>query len=69
MVLESRLIEFIVHFSVTHVSSGGSTERLAHEYFSLLDREAINKLYDLYKVDFELFDYNHVDYLQMAKDY
>ena len=56
-------------FLVTHVSSGGSTERLAHEYFSLLDQEAIKKLYDLYKIDFELFDYNHVDYLQMAKDY
>lgn len=56
-------------FSVTHVSSGGSTKRLTQEYFSLLDQKSIKKLYDLYKVDFELFDYNHVDYLQMAKDY
>ena len=60
---------FIVYVSVTHISSGGSTKRLAHKYFSLLDLESIKRLYDLYKIDFELFDYNHVDYLQMAKDF
>ena len=58
---------FFYILSVTHVSSGGSTKTLTHKYFSLLELESIKKLYDLYKIDFELFDYNPVEYFQMAK--
>ena len=39
-------------------SSGGSTSDKAREYFSQLDREVVLQLYELYKVDFEMFGYS-----------
>ena len=50
------------------MSSGGNTYSLAHKYFSQLDLETITNLYDLYKVDFELFDYIPNDYFEIARD-
>ena len=39
-------------------SSGGSTSSLAREYFRQLDRELVLQLYQLYRVDFEMFGYS-----------
>ena len=59
----------IIHdFSESHVSSGGSTEDLAKKYFSELDITMVKKLYDLYKVDFEMFDYSPDEYFKVAKN-
>ena len=41
----------------SNVSSGGRTEDLAKKYFAMLDQMTIQKLYEFYKVDFEMFDY------------
>ena len=43
----------------SHVSSGGSTTELAKHYFSMLDTDTIMELYDIYKVDFEMFGYEN----------
>jgi len=50
----------------THHSSGGSTRQLSKEYFSMLDTHTVNRLYKLYKVDFEMFGYSPDLYYQYA---
>jgi hypothetical protein len=39
-------------------SSGESIADLAREYFRALDRELVEQLYQLYKVDFVMFGYS-----------
>ena len=46
-----------------HVSSGDPTEKLAKDLFSKLPKELIEQLYELYKIDFEMFDYKYKDYI------
>ena len=46
-----------------HVSSGDPTKKLAKDLFSKLPKELIEQLYELYKIDFEMFDYKYKDYL------
>ena len=53
---------------VTNPSSGGSTSELARKYFSQLDKEDVEKLFQLYKMDFEMFGYSPNLYLNIAKD-
>ena len=52
----------------TNPSSGGSTSQLAKEYFSQVDRGDVIKLYQLYKIDFDMFGYSADDYINMAKN-
>ena len=54
--------------SESHVSSGGSTKDLAKNYFSELDIRMVKELYELYKVDFEMFDYSPDEYFKVAKN-
>ena len=46
-------------------SSGGSTKELAKKYFSKLQINTVKQLYEFYKVDFEMFDYNPDEYLRL----
>ena len=46
-----------------HVSSGNSSEEMAKNLFARLPNDLIEKLYDLYKLDFEMFDYEYKQYL------
>ena len=46
-----------------HVSSGESTEEMTKILFTKLPNELIEKLYDLYKLDFQMFDYEYKQYL------
>ena len=48
-----------VEFEKEHKNEniGGSTEDLAVKYFGLLDQKVVMQLYELYRVDFELFGY------------
>ena len=39
-------------------NEGGSTNKLAEKYFGLLDKKVVMQLYELYRVDFELFGYS-----------
>ena len=52
-------------FLETHKSSGGDTKTLAKKYFSDLDLGTVKDLYEIYKVDFEMFGYSP----QMYYDY
>ena len=58
-----------LYFSFTeyHVSSGGSTYDLTKKYFSELDSVTVTKLYNIYKVDFEMFSYTPDMYFNAAK--
>ena len=39
----------------------------ADRYFSSLTVDQVKKLYEIYKYDFLMFDYEHDDYLQLAR--
>ena len=51
----------------THVSSGGSTKELARKYFSEMDIDTVKRLYQLYKVDFEMVGYTPDEYFKIAR--
>ncbi len=55
-------------FPHTHRQSGGhsSDETLAAEYFSQLTKGQVRRLYELYKVDHDLFGYDHQPFLDVA---
>ena len=55
-------------FLESHVSSGGSTRDLARKYFSELDIMTVRRLYEFYKVDFEMFGYSPDEYFEIAKN-
>ena len=48
-------------------SSGGSTAQLSRKYFSEIDISTAKKLYELYKVDFEMFSYNPEEYYKYTR--
>ena len=45
-----------------NISSGDSTEDLAIQLFSKLPKDLVEKLYELYKIDFEMFQYDPKPY-------
>ena len=45
-----------------HVTKGG-TDKKVHQYFSKLDKDLLNKLYNVYKLDFEFFGYSIDEYI------
>jgi len=58
-----------VNFTIieNNVSSGGSTKLLAAKYFSELDLKTIERLYQIYKADFDLFGYSPDEFFKNAK--
>ena len=40
------------------MNSGEKIANLTREYVSQIDNTTVEKLYNLYKIDFEMFDYN-----------
>ena len=40
---------------------------LAMKYFSELNIETARRLYELYKVDFEMFDYSPDEYIKLSR--
>ena len=46
-----------------HISSGGSTSDLAKVYFANIPNKLTKKLQQLYKIDFEMFNYDIQDFL------
>ena len=52
----------------SHHSSGGSTKELAKKYFSELSLGTVKKLYEVYKVDFEMFGYSPQLYYDYASN-
>ena len=45
-----------------NISTGDSTEDLAIKLFSKLPKNLVQQLYKLYKIDFELFEYDPTPY-------
>ena len=45
-----------------HVTKGG-TDKKTHQYFSQLDRDLLNKLYNVYKLDFDFFGYSFDEHI------
>lgn len=45
-------------------SSGDDKSNPAKIYFSQLTHDLVQKLYEKFKLDFELFDYSPIDYYQ-----
>ncbi len=43
-----------------------STEEIALHLFSTLKTEQVRALYNLYKIDFEMFGYDAQDYIKIA---
>ena len=52
-----KRIIYLFLFTEEHVQTGRKIRNLTREYFSQLDKGTIEKLYNLYKVDFEMFNY------------
>ena len=44
-----------------------STSKLARIFFATLDKSDIEKLYELYKLDFELFGYSYKDFYNLGR--
>lgn len=66
--LEMLGLEDKLHlFPRTHTQSGGHSSLLAKKYFSQLSAQQVQNLYDLYKLDHELFGYDIEPYLSYAK--
>lgn len=42
-------------------------KKVSEEYFATIDRDKIKKLYNRYKIDFELFGYSPDEYIMMGK--
>ena len=67
-------VEFIIraanlsssHFPRTHSSSSADSKDhrlVSQRYFRSIDKESVKKLYDIYRIDFEMFDYSIDEYL------
>ena len=68
-------VEYIIHASNLNISPSSfprinshSTHSNGHKllslrYFQEIDEESVRKLYDIYKIDFEMFGYSVDDYL------
>ena len=51
-----------------HTKGGARNSAVkADRYFSSLTVEQVKKLYEIYKYDFQMFDYEYDDYLQLAE--
>ncbi|XP_064089883.1 carbohydrate sulfotransferase 11-like [Macrobrachium nipponense] len=60
-------LEDQLHVEWIHRTANDRTSDVANLYYSQLTRRQVDQLYAKYKLDFELFDYNHEAYREMAK--
>ena len=51
----------------THQSSGGDTEALARNYFATLSDKELADVFDKYRTDFRMFDYDADEYFEGRK--
>ena len=52
--------------NVKQGSSGGHTESLAKQYFAKVPRISCQRLFEMYKFDFEAFGYDPGEYLRLC---
>ena len=51
----------------SHTTRGNTTDHTVQHYFSQLDTVALDKLYNLYKFDFLLFNFTDAEYRQFVQ--
>ena len=54
---QSGLLKFGADFEHAHQTKGGKTESVRRKYFSQIDCSLLRLVYDMYRVDFQLFGY------------
>lgn len=62
--LQDKLQPHWRHRTNPFQQSGGSVSEVAKIYFSQLNQTDLSELYEKYKLDFLLFEYNESDYFQ-----
>jgi chondroitin 4-sulfotransferase 11 len=51
----------------SHVTQGRTTDNTVATYYSQISKDLLDKLYNIYKFDFLLFNYNGVEYQDYVK--
>ena len=64
---DEEVEELLEKFPHTHSQSGGHSHDLIQKYFSSLTKSQVNQLYQLYRLDHELFGYHPQVYLDFAQ--
>ena len=64
---QSQLVQELVDkFPHTHFQSGGHSHNLAGKYYSQLTQAQVLELYQMYRLDHEMFGYDPGPYLSLA---
>ena len=66
---DSVIEKLIEKFPHTHSQNGGHSHKLTSTYYSQLTKAQIQSLYQLYKLDHDLFGYDPDEYIKYASDY
>lgn len=66
-IIEKRKLEKKIKVSWKHLTKGKKTSDTVKKYFATITKDQLLKLYQKYKVDFELFNYSIDDYLSYVK--
>ena len=53
--------------SKMHQSHGGSSDDLALQYFSMINKSSTKFLYEMYKMDFLMFNYDPTPYFKISR--
>ena len=53
--------------SKMHQSHGGSSDDLALQYFSMINKSSTKLLYEMYKMDFLMFNYDPTPYFKISR--
>ena len=53
--------------SKMHQSHGGSSDDLALQYFSTINKSSTKILYEMYKMDFLMFNYDPTPYFKISR--
>ncbi|XP_076058134.1 carbohydrate sulfotransferase 11-like [Oratosquilla oratoria] len=65
-IIQQKGLQNLIHSSWKHMTKGHRTSTSALKYFATISRSDVLRLYEKYKVDFELFDYSIDEYLTHA---
>lgn len=66
-IIQKRKLEKKIEVSWKHLTKGKKTAETVKKYFATITKEQLLKLYEKYRIDFELFNYSIDDYLFYVK--
>lgn len=67
-IIKKRKLEHKIKSSWKHMTKGKKTSETMKKYFATISKDQLLKLYDKYRLDFELFDYTISDYLHLVME-